>query len=99
MCVFSGSQYVGDNDPETPLLHPAAMDLEGLPPLCIHVGEDEVLLSDSVRLAERARAAGVDVELKIWPGMWHVFQAAARIVPEARRSIEEIGRFLRRHLA
>jgi monoterpene epsilon-lactone hydrolase len=66
----------------------------GLPPLCIHVGDEEILLSDSIRLAERARAAGVDVELEIWSGMWHVFQLNARFVPEARQSIEEIGRFI-----
>jgi acetyl esterase/lipase len=70
------------------------MEMSGLPPLCIHVGEYEVLLSDSVRLAERAQAAGVEVDLKIWPGMWHVFQTTARLVPEARQSIDEIGRFI-----
>ena len=98
MNSFIVSQYVGDNDPATPLLSPANMDLTGLPPLCIHAGDYEVLLSDSVRLADRARAAGVDVELKVWPGMWHVFQAGARFLPEARRSLDEIGRFVRKRL-
>jgi acetyl esterase/lipase len=94
MCRFTASHYVGGNDPETPLLSPANIDLSGLPPLCIHVGDREVLLSDSVRFAERARACTVDVEFKIWPGMWHVFQTNARFVPEARQSIDEIGRFV-----
>ncbi len=98
MCRFSASLYVGDNDPETPLLCPVNMDLSGLPPLCIHVGDYEILLSDSVRLAERARAAKVEVEFKIWPGMWHVFQLMARTVPEARQSIDEIGRFIVNHV-
>lgn len=93
-CRFSASCYVGANDPETPLLNPLKADLAGLPPLCIHVGDHELLLSDSTRLAERARACGVRVELKVWPGMWHVFQTGARFVPEARRSLEEIGRFV-----
>lgn len=97
MCRSTASLYVDDNDPGTPLLSPTNMDLSGLPPLCIHVGDHEVLLSDSVRLAERARACSVDIELKVWPGMWHVFQASARFVPEARRSIDEIGRFVVHH--
>ena len=94
MSRFTASQYVGDNDPQTPLLSPAGIDLAGLPPLLIHVGDHEVLLSDSVRLAERAHACAVDVEIEIWPGMWHVFQASARFVPEARQSIDEIGEFV-----
>lgn len=98
MCRFTASHYIGCNDPETPLLSPANIDLSGLPPLCIHVCDREVLLSDSVRLAERARACSVDVELKIWASIWHVFQTSERFVPEARRSIDEIGRFVRNHV-
>jgi len=94
MCRFSAGRYVGDNDPETPLLYPLDMDLSGLPPLCIHVGDCEILLSDSLRLAERARAANVAVELKVWLSMWHIFQFSARFVPEARQSLAEIGRFV-----
>jgi acetyl esterase/lipase len=98
MCRSTASYYVGGNDPETPLLSPARIDLSGLPPLCIHVGDREVLLSDSVRLAERARACRVAVEFKIWPGMWHVFQTSARFVPEARQSVDDIGRFVVSHV-
>lgn len=94
MSKFGTLQYVGDNDTETPLLSPLNMDLSGLPPLCIHVGDQEVLLSDSVRLAERARAAGVEVELKIWPALWHVFQTNTRYISEARQSLDEIGHFV-----
>jgi len=74
------------------------MDLAGLPPLWIQVGDHEVLLSDAQRLAKRAAEAGVEVDFKVWPGLWHVFQAAARLVPEGRKSIEELGRFLRKHV-
>lgn len=94
-CRFTASLYVGSIPPETPLLQPLTMDLSGLPPMWIQVGDHEVLLSDAERLAERARACEVPVEFKVRPGMWHVFQAAARFVPEARRSVEELGRFLR----
>ena len=98
MCRFTASLYVGDNDSETPLLSPVNIALSGLPPLCIHTGDYEILLSDSVRLADRARAVNIDVELKIWPGMWHDFQLLARFVPEARQSIDEIGQFVVKHI-
>ena len=97
MCKFTAAHYVGANDPATPLFYPTDMNLAGLPPLCIHVGDHEALLSDSARLAERARACHVQVELKIWPRMWHVFQTTAAFVPEARQSLEEIGRFVGSH--
>jgi acetyl esterase/lipase len=75
------------------------MELAGLPPMWIQVGDHEVLLSDAKRLAQQATAAGVDVDFKVWPGLWHVFQGAARVVPEARDSIQELGRFVRERLA
>lgn len=96
---FISPLYVGDNDPETPLLSPVHADLSGLPPLLVHVGDHEILLSDSTRLAENARAADVVVELEVWPGMWHDFPMSASVVPEAKRSLEEIAEFIRRHVA
>ena len=98
MCKFTAAHYVGSSDPATPLLYPTDMDLAGLPPLCIHVGDEEVLLSDSARLAERARACQVQVELVVWPRMWHVFQTMASFVPEAQQSLGEIGRFVGRRV-
>ncbi len=88
--------YVGDNDPETPLLSPVHADLSGLPPLLIHVGDDEILLSDSTRLAENAEKADVVVELEVWPGMWHDFTMSSGILPEGQHSAEEIGGFIER---
>jgi len=73
-------------------------DLTGLPDLLVQVGDHELLLSDSVQLAERARAAGVEVELEIWDEMWHVFQGFAVILPEAKRALAAIGRFVREKL-
>ncbi len=90
--------YVGNHDRTDPLISPIFADLRGLPPLLIHVGNDEVLLDDSVRLAERAQAAGVEVELKVWEGMWHVFQSLALALPEGRASISELGEFVKGHL-
>jgi acetyl esterase/lipase len=77
------------------LISPLYADLAGLPPLLIHVGSDEVLLDDSTRLAERARASGVAVELKIWPVVPHAWQLAYPQVPEAWQSLREAGEFLK----
>ena len=90
--------YLGDGDPKAPLASPVFADLRGLPPLLIQVGAAEVLLDDSTRLAERARAAGVAVELEVWPDMVHVFQAFAALVPEGQQAIERIGAHLAKHL-
>jgi len=65
--------YLGSADAKDPLASPLFADLQGLPPLLIHVGDDEVLLDDSVQLAERARKAGVDATLDVWPKMVHVW--------------------------
>ena len=85
--------YLQGADPKNPLASPLYANLEKLPPLLIHVGEQEVLLDDSRRLAERARAAGVAVDLKIWPDVCHVWQILP-LLPEARQSMEEASRFL-----
>lgn len=91
----SARYYLGDTDPRNPLASPLYADLAGLPPLLIHVGADEVLLDDSTRLAEQARAAGVSVELKIWPVVPHAWQLAPHLIPEARQSLRESTEFLR----
>jgi acetyl esterase/lipase len=90
----SARYYLGDTDPRNPLASPLYADLAGLPPLLIHVGEDEVLRDDSIRLAERARSAGVRVELKVWPVVPHAWQLAPHKVPEARQSLRESAAFL-----
>ena len=90
--------YLGGADPADPLASPLLADLTGLPPLLLHVGEREVLRDDSVRLAEKARAAGTPVSLTVFPVVPHVWQFAGHRVPEARRSLDEAAAFLRRHL-
>lgn len=85
--------YVGDRDKCLPLASPLYADLNGLPPLLIHVGEDETLLDDSLRLAARAREAGVAVELKVWPVVPHVWQLFHRWIPEGRASLREAAEF------
>src|SRR5437879_6768790 len=93
--AYSARYYLGDTDPRNPLASPLYADLAGLPPLLIHVGADEVLLDDSTRLAERARAAGVSVVVKIWPVVPHAWQLAPHLIPEARQSLRESAAFLR----
>ena len=87
-------QYAGSADLKTPLLSPLYADLQGLPPLLIHVGDAEVLLDDSTRIAERAKAAGVDVTLEVWPEMIHVWHVFAKLLPEGQQAIDRIGEFV-----
>ena len=91
--------YLRDTDPRNPLASPLYADLTGLPPLLLHVGADEVLRDDSTRIAERARAAGVAVDLKIWPVVPHAWQLAPHLIPEARQSLKLAADFLRTHAA
>jgi epsilon-lactone hydrolase len=95
MIQFMAQQYLGDRDPRTPLAAPLYADLRGLPPLLIQVGTAEVLLDDGTRIAERARAAGVEVSLDVWDDMIHVWQLFAPILPEGQQAIERIGAFIR----
>ena len=89
--------YLGDRDRRTPLAAPIYADLSGLPPLLIQVGAAEVLLDDSVQLAERARAAGVDVAFEAWDDMLHVWHFFASVLPEGQQGIDRIGEFVRKH--
>jgi monoterpene epsilon-lactone hydrolase len=89
--------YLGDIDPRTPLASPLYADLTGLPPLLIQVGTAEVLFDDATRLADRARATGVDVILEPWEDMIHMWHFFAAILPEGQQAIDRIGEFIRQH--
>jgi epsilon-lactone hydrolase len=89
---------IGDIKTKPAILSPVRQNLAGLPPMLIQVGNDEILLSDSTRLAERAKKSGVDVTIQVWDHMWHVFQQSAGINPEARQAINNIGTFLKKYL-
>ena len=77
-----------------PLVSPLYGDLTGLPPLLLHVGADEVLRDDSVRFAARAQAAQVEVTLRVWPVVPHVWQLMAQFLPEGRQSLQEAITFI-----
>jgi cation diffusion facilitator CzcD-associated flavoprotein CzcO/acetyl esterase/lipase len=86
--------YLGAaGEPGHPLVSPLQAELAGLPPLLVHVGEDEVLRDDALRLAQKARAAGVRVEAVAWAVVPHCWQMVPQ-VPEARRSMDAAAAFL-----
>ena len=97
MVTNMAAMYLGDADPETPLASPLYADYAGLPPLILQVGDHEVLLSDTTRVAERARAAGVEVTEEVWDEMFHVWHAFAPMLPEGQQAIDRIGEFINQH--
>ncbi len=95
---FVAGYYCNEDQFRNPLASPVYGDLAGLPPICIQVGGDEILLSDSVRAAQKVEEAGGEVELEIWPGMWHVFQIFVRQMPESGAAIHKLGAYIRSSL-
>jgi monoterpene epsilon-lactone hydrolase len=87
--------YLQGKDARHPLASPNFADLRAFPPLLIHVGRDEVLLDDSIKLHEKAKADGVDSTLEIWDDMIHVWHAFHPMLPEGKQGIERVGAFLR----
>ena len=87
--------YAADTPLDHPGVSPLFADLTGLPPMLIQTGVDEVLLSDSTRLADRARAAGVEVVLDLADDMWHVYPMFAGLVPEATEALVRAAVFIR----
>ena len=87
-------EYAAGEDLTNPYLSPLFGDYEGFPPMLIQVGSYEMLLSDSVLLAQKAKEAGVKVRLSVYEGMFHVFQMAPLTLPECKRAWLEIGHFI-----
>ena len=91
--------YLNGHDAFDPLASPLNADLAGFPPLRVHVGDDEVLLGDSVRFVEQAVAAGVDARVDVWEGMVHGFLGAVGRLEAATESLNLIGKFLAERFA
>jgi epsilon-lactone hydrolase len=87
--------YTNESNLGNPLVSPVYADFHGFPPLLIQVGTHEILLDDSILLAEKAKADGAQVELNIWDGMFHVWQALGDLIPENKKTFEEISQFVR----
>jgi len=95
--LMMAEAYLQGRNPKEPTASPVFAELRGLPPLLIQVGTRERLLPDSVRVAERARAAGVDVTLEKGEGLIHVWHLFGPEMPEAREAVARIGAFVRKH--
>jgi len=92
------SSYLGDADARHPLASPLYGRYSGMPSTRIHVGDDEVLLDDSLRYVERAVAAGVDARVDVWMGMPHGFPGSIGRLKAAAQALDAIGLFLAERL-
>ncbi len=90
--------YLVSADANDPLASPLQGRFSGLPPIRIHVGDDEVLLDDSRRYVERARDGGVDARLDVWMGMPHGFVASIGTLKASAQALDAIGLFLKERL-
>jgi acetyl esterase/lipase len=88
--------YLGGHDPRDPRASPLYGDLAGLPPVRIHVGEDEILLDDSLRCGERIESEGGIIQVHSWEGMTHVFPSSIALLHAAKEALDDIGDFLQR---
>lgn len=92
--LIYNKDYVGNHDPMDSYISPLYGDFRGFPPMLIQVGSYEMLLSDSVSVAAKAREQGVKVRLSIYEGMFHIFQMAMLLLPESKKAWVEIGKFI-----
>ncbi|MBN1364920.1 MAG: alpha/beta hydrolase [Syntrophaceae bacterium] len=94
-CAYN---YLQGKDPSDPSISPVFGNFSNLPPILFHVGSEEILLNDSVTAANKAKAAGTQAELQIWPNMVHDFQLWAKVLPDARKAIYKMGDFVKRNI-
>ena len=88
------SPYIGEADPHDPYLSPVFGTYEGMPPILMQAGGDEMLLSDTLRVAEKFRKAQRKLRVTVYDGMFHMFQMALNMIPESKEAWEEVTRFL-----
>ncbi len=93
--IEAAQTYAGNTPLDDPGVSPLFADPTGYPPTLIQTGMDEILLSDSTRLAERYEAAGVDIRLDLRDEMWHVYQILAGYMPEATEAVIRAAVFIR----
>jgi len=97
--VYTAIQgYVGKADPKDPLVSPVFGDFTGVTPLFLLCGTNEIVASDAIRIAARARGQGVDVVLLVSDGMWHVPIGNGSGVPELQLAYDEMIKFFRQHI-
>ena len=96
--AYTGEMYLAGQDPHQELAAPAVLaDLTGFPPILLQVGTNELLLDDSVRLAEKARDADVDVILDVTAGVPHVLLSLIGQLVEADQALDRAALFLTQH--
>ncbi len=91
------ADYLDGRPASDPAASPGLADLQGLPPILVQVGSEEVLLDDSLSFDRTGREAGVDVTIEVWAEMVHVFQAYHMLLPEGGAALARTGRFFQRH--
>ncbi|MDS1309288.1 alpha/beta hydrolase [Marinobacter xiaoshiensis] len=91
--------YAGREPLTNPLISPVFGNFEGLPPLLIQVGSQEILLNDAERLAEAASNAGVVTQLEVFNSLWHVFQVHSGQLKRATAAVQAAGKHIKAHLA
>lgn len=92
--MLYNSSYVGESDPTDPYLSPMFGDFTGMPPILMQVGGCEMLLSDTLSVADKIRKAHGKLRLSVYDGMFHVFQMAMNMIPESKEAWEEVADFL-----
>jgi monoterpene epsilon-lactone hydrolase len=98
-CRLAAIAYLGGRDPRQPSISPLFADLSGLPPLLVQAGAAEALVDQIRAFSARAAEAGVDVRLSVYEDMVHVWHMMRAVTPEAQRAIDEVGGFVRTHVA
>lgn len=93
--MLYNSTYIGDSDPTDPYMSPVFGEYHGFPPVLMQVGSVEVLLSDTLRVADKLRKEKVKLRVSVYDSMFHVFQMAFRLIPESQEAWEEVGVFLK----
>jgi acetyl esterase/lipase len=97
--AFAAQLYLGTHDARDPRASPLYSDLAELPPVRIHLGEDEILLNDSLRYGERLELEGGTVQVHTWDGMIHVFPSNVAVLHAAKEALDDIGDFLRQQFS
>ena len=87
--------YVGDERADNPYISPIYGGYNGFPPMLMQVGGDEILLNDTIKVAQKAKEAGVPVQQTTYPGMFHVFQMLFPELHDANRAWDEVEAFIK----
>ncbi len=95
MSLNMAQMFLGSSSPRDPLANPLFADFTGYPPTYIQVGGYEVIIDDALRVAARAKAAGVEVHCEVFPEMQHVFQFMAGRAPEADDAIRKLAAWVK----